>query len=205
MLSSREDGSDRLPIRQPISTMPKHTTGTAEILHLPLPWARFRPRGGSVSSKSGHPGHEARCSTPEAILSPPPDRRGVSLTLSWRSSSRRRVRSVGLFSRPQASDRYRQRCAPTMWKHISPRCSTGVLRRQALEGRAVIRELLHSSGDLSLWGSRLHVRLNRLGAPRYAKALISLCDTINAMDLTIRETSSSLRFRVKPRPESGHK
>lgn len=51
--------------------MPKHTTGTAEILHLPLPWARFRPRGGSVSSKSGHPGHEARCSRPDAIRSHP--------------------------------------------------------------------------------------------------------------------------------------
>jgi len=81
----------------------------------------------------------------------------------------------------------------------------GVLRRNSFEGRAVIRELFHCSGDLSLLDGRLHVHLNQLSAPRYTKSLMSLCNQLNVLDLTIPETSFTLRFHVKPRPESSQK
>jgi len=79
----------------------------------------------------------------------------------------------------------------------------GVLRRQDYEGRAVIRELLQTPGDLSLSNGQLHVHFNQLSAPRYTKALMSLCDQLNAHDLTVPETSFTFRFHVKPRPENG--
>ena len=79
----------------------------------------------------------------------------------------------------------------------------GVLRRQDFEGRAVIRELLHTPGDLSLSNGQLHVHFNQLSAPRYTKALMSLCDRLNTRNQTIPETAFTLRFHVKPRPENG--
>lgn len=79
----------------------------------------------------------------------------------------------------------------------------GVFRRQAFEGRAVIREIFQTAGDLSLSDGQLHVRLSQLSAPRYTQALMTLCEKLNGMDPTIPETSLRLRFHVKPRPESG--
>ena len=81
----------------------------------------------------------------------------------------------------------------------------GVLRRQDFEGRAVIRELFQTPGDLSLSNGRLHVYFNQLSAPRYTTALMSLCQQLNARDLPVPETSFTLRFHVKPRPENGQK
>jgi hypothetical protein len=81
----------------------------------------------------------------------------------------------------------------------------GVLRRQDFEGRAVIRELFQTPGDLSLSNGQLHVHFNQLSAPRYTKALMSLCDQLNARKPTIPETPFTLRFHVKPRPENGQK
>ena len=81
----------------------------------------------------------------------------------------------------------------------------GVLRRQDFEGRAVIRELFQTSGDLFLSNGQLHVHFNQLSAPRYTKALMSLCDQLNARKPTIPETPFTLRFHVKPRPENGQK
>ena len=65
----------------------------------------------------------------------------------------------------------------------------GVLRRQDFEGRAVVRELFHTPGDLSLSNGQLHVHFNQLSAPRYTKALMSLCDQLNSRNPTIPETS----------------
>jgi len=81
----------------------------------------------------------------------------------------------------------------------------GVFCRKDLEGRAVVREIFQTPGDLTLSPGQLHVHLNQLSAPRYTEAMISLCDQINALDMTLPETSFHLRFHVKPRPESGQK
>ena len=79
----------------------------------------------------------------------------------------------------------------------------GVFRRNDFEGRAVVREIFQTPGDLTLSHGQLHIHLNQLSAPRYTEAMMSLCDQINAMDVTLPETSFRLRFHVKPRPESG--
>jgi hypothetical protein len=81
----------------------------------------------------------------------------------------------------------------------------GVFCRNDFEGRAVIREILQTSGDLTLSHGRLHIHLDQLSAPRYTEAMMSLCEQINAMDVILPETNFRLRFHVKPRPESGQK
>ncbi|MBU0717857.1 MAG: hypothetical protein KJ749_06370 [Planctomycetes bacterium] len=79
----------------------------------------------------------------------------------------------------------------------------GVFCRNDFEGRAVIREIFQTPGDLTLSHGRLQIHLDQLSAPRYTEAMMSLCDQINAMDVTLSETNFHLRFHVKPRPESG--
>jgi hypothetical protein len=79
----------------------------------------------------------------------------------------------------------------------------GVFCRNDFEGRAVIREIFQTPGDLTLSHDRLHIHLDQLSAPRYTEAMMSLCEQINAMDVTLPETNFRLRFHVKPRPESG--
>jgi transposase len=81
----------------------------------------------------------------------------------------------------------------------------GLFRRNDFEGRAVIREIFQTPGDLTLSHGQLHIHLDQLSAPRYTEAMMSLCDQINAMDVTLPETNFRLRFHVKPRPESGQK
>ena len=81
----------------------------------------------------------------------------------------------------------------------------GVFRRNDMEGRAVVREIFQSPGDLTLSPGQLHIHLDQLSAPRYTEALMSLCEKINAMDMTVPETNFRLRFHVKPRPETGQK
>jgi transposase len=81
----------------------------------------------------------------------------------------------------------------------------GIFCRNDFEGRAVIREILQTTGDLTLSQGRLHIHLHQLSAPRYTEAMMSLCGQINAMDVTLQETEFRLRFHVKPRPESGQK
>ena len=81
----------------------------------------------------------------------------------------------------------------------------GVFRRNDMEGRAVVREIFQAPGDLTLSPGQVHIHLDQLSAPRYTEAMISLCDHINAMDMTVPETNLRLRFHVKPRPETGQK
>jgi hypothetical protein len=78
----------------------------------------------------------------------------------------------------------------------------GVFCRNDPEGRAVVREIFRSSGDLTLSDGQLHIHLDQLSAPRYTEAMMSLCDQVNALDMTIPETNFRLRFHAKPRPES---
>jgi len=81
----------------------------------------------------------------------------------------------------------------------------GIFCRNDFEGRAVVREIFQTPGDLTLSHGRLHIHLDQLSAPRYTEAMMSLCDQINAMDVTLPETNFRLRFHVKPRPECGQK
>jgi len=81
----------------------------------------------------------------------------------------------------------------------------GVFCRNDFEGRAVVRDILQTPGDLTLSSGQLHIHLDQLSAPRYTEAMMSLCDQVNALDLTLPETNFRLRFHVKPRPESGQK
>jgi hypothetical protein len=82
----------------------------------------------------------------------------------------------------------------------------GVFFRNEFEGRAVVREILQTPGDLTLSPGQstgeLHIHLEQLSAPRYTEAMMSLCDRINARDLTLPETTQRLRFHVKSRPET---
>jgi hypothetical protein len=66
----------------------------------------------------------------------------------------------------------------------------------------VVREILQTSGDLTLSPGQLHIHLDQLSAPRYTQAMMSLCDQANALDMTLPETDFHLRFHVKPRPKS---
>jgi len=79
----------------------------------------------------------------------------------------------------------------------------GVFCRNDMEGRAVVREIFQTTGDLTLSPGQLHIHLNQLSAPRYTEAMMSLCDQVNALDMALPETAFRLRFHVKPRPESG--
>jgi hypothetical protein len=76
----------------------------------------------------------------------------------------------------------------------------GEFRRHALEGRAVIRDLLQATGDLRVQGDVLEVHLEQLSAPRYTVALQSVCEQVNALRPQLPETTLQLRFFVKPRP-----
>jgi hypothetical protein len=81
----------------------------------------------------------------------------------------------------------------------------GVFRRNDWEGRAVVREIFQTSGDLTLSPGQLHIHLDQLSAPRYTQAMMSLCDQVNALDMTLPETDFHLRFHVNPRPQSRQK
>ena len=81
----------------------------------------------------------------------------------------------------------------------------GVFRRNDWEGRAVVREIVRTSGDLTLSPGQLQIHLDQLSAPRYTQAMMSLCDQVNALDMTLPETDFHLRFHVKPRPATRHK
>jgi hypothetical protein len=73
-------------------------------------------------------------------------------------------------------------------------------RRRGLEGRSVIRDILQACGDLRLVGDTLEVHLEQMSAPRYTRAMQSLCEQLNAVSCTLPETPIRLRFFVKPRP-----
>ncbi len=81
----------------------------------------------------------------------------------------------------------------------------GVFSRNKFEGRVVVREILQTPGDLTLSPGQLHIHLDQLSAPRYTEAMMSLCDQVNALDMTLPETTFHLRFHVKPRHETGQK
>jgi len=66
------------------------------------------------------------------------------------------------------------------------------------EGRALVRQILHSSGDLSVTDSHLNVTIDPLASPYKTRALAALCEEINQLDIAFPGSSLKLSFRVRP-------
>ena len=88
-------------------------------------------------------------------------------------------------------------------------CNTETILARALNGRyaragdeayALIREALHASGDITIRGSVLHIRLDPLSAPRRTRALAALCEQLNTARATYPGTSLTLHYEVKEHP-----
>ncbi len=76
----------------------------------------------------------------------------------------------------------------------------GTFCNSETEGRGLIQAFLGASGDLRVGSGVIEVHLDQLSAPRYTEAMQSLCGQLNALSLSLPETSHGLRFFVKPRP-----
>ena len=61
---------------------------------------------------------------------------------------------------------------------ILARALNGCYARAGDEAYALIREALHASGDITIHGSTLHIRLDPLSAPRRTRALAALCEQL---------------------------
>ena len=88
-------------------------------------------------------------------------------------------------------------------------CNTETILARALNGRyaragdeayALIREALHASGDITIRGSVLHIRLDPLSAPRRTRALAALCEQLNTAPATYPGTTLTLHYEVKEHP-----
>jgi hypothetical protein len=79
----------------------------------------------------------------------------------------------------------------------------GTFRRGPVEGRALIRDILQTSGDLRVEGELMEVHLDQLSTPRATRAMMAICERVNALSPRLPETNLRLRFFVKPRPVGG--
>jgi len=88
-------------------------------------------------------------------------------------------------------------------------CNTETILARALNGRyaragdeayALIREALHASGDITISGSTLHIRLDPLSAPRRTRALAALCEQLSTTRTCYPGTHLILRYEVKEHP-----
>ena len=88
-------------------------------------------------------------------------------------------------------------------------CNTETILARALNGRyaragdeayALIREALHASGDITIHGSVLHIRLDPLSAPRRTRALAALCEQLTTTATRYPGTQLVLRYEVKEHP-----
>ena len=88
-------------------------------------------------------------------------------------------------------------------------CNTETILARALNGRyaragdeayALIREALHASGDITIYGSTLHIRLDPLSAPRRTRALAALCEQLSTTRTRYPGTHLALRYEVKEHP-----
>jgi hypothetical protein len=88
-------------------------------------------------------------------------------------------------------------------------CNTETILARALNGRyaragdeayALIREALHASGDITIDGSVLHIRLDPLSAPRRTRALAALCEQLTTTATRYPGTQLLLRYEVKEHP-----
>ena len=69
-------------------------------------------------------------------------------------------------------------------------------RRNAQEGRALLREAFRASGSLEFTDGYLKVTLEPLSAPRRSRAIAALCRELNAAATRIPGTSLRLQFAV---------
>jgi hypothetical protein len=85
-------------------------------------------------------------------------------------------------------------------------CNTETILARALNGRyaragdeayALIREALQTSGDITIRGSVLHIRLDPLSAPRRTRALAALCEQLTTTATRYPGTQLVLRYEVK--------
>jgi len=76
----------------------------------------------------------------------------------------------------------------------------GTFRRGPWEGRALIRDILQTSGDLRVSDEMLEVHLDQLSTPRATRAMMALCDQLNALQPRLPESALRFRFFVNPRP-----
>ena len=88
-------------------------------------------------------------------------------------------------------------------------CNTETILARALNGRyaragdeayALIREALHASGDITINGSVLHIRLDPLSAPRRTRALAALCEQLTTTATRYPGTQLLLQYEVKEHP-----
>ena len=88
-------------------------------------------------------------------------------------------------------------------------CNTETILARTLNGRyaragdeayALIREALHASGDITIRGSTLHIRLDPLSAPRRTRALAALCEQLTTTATRYPGTQLLLRYEVKEHP-----
>ena len=73
-------------------------------------------------------------------------------------------------------------------------------RRAPWEGRALIRDILQTSGDLRVRDEILEVHLDQLSTPRATVAMMAICEQLNALQPQLPESPLQLRFFVNPRP-----
>ena len=70
------------------------------------------------------------------------------------------------------------------------------------EAYALIREALHTSGDITTRDGVLHIRLDPLSAPRRTRALAALCEQLNTTPATYPGTPLTLHYEVKDHPRT---
>jgi len=83
---------------------------------------------------------------------------------------------------------------------ILARALNGCYARAGDEAYALIREALHASGDITIRGSVLHIRLDPLSAPRRTSALAALCQQLNTTPACYPGTTLTLHYEVKEHP-----
>ena len=80
------------------------------------------------------------------------------------------------------------------------RALNGRYARAGDEAYALIREALHASGDITIRGNVLHIRLDALSAPRRTRALAALCEQLTTTATRYPGTQLLLRYEVKEHP-----
>ena len=83
---------------------------------------------------------------------------------------------------------------------ILARALNSCYARAGDEAYALIREALHASGDITIHGSTLHIRLDPLSAPRRTRALAALCEQLSATATRYPGTRLVLHYEVKEHP-----
>ena len=76
----------------------------------------------------------------------------------------------------------------------------GTFQRSPWEGRTLIRDILQTSGDLRVSPDTLEVHLDQLSTPRATRAMMAICEQLNALQPQLPESPLRLRFFVNPRP-----